>query len=196
MMYWGIGKGIGQRSNNFMLAARRLQWLNWSSCMLWELDMSSLLWYVLQNLELAHPCALLLHSTSRASTAHPWWVLLSMDNNCSLFAGQLIYHKRRCPKVLVPTTRTMGAELQSASSSSIHSHYNKNAVTSIAQPESGQPSQNLFFKGWVTLITKGIFSHANSFICPDFEISVFETSASTPINRMSFVVLKGMINVI
>ncbi|KAM7398987.1 hypothetical protein PAMP_018284 [Pampus punctatissimus] len=60
----------------------------------------------------------------------------------SLFAGQLIYHKRRCPKVLVPTTRTMWAKLQSASSSSIHPHYNKHAVTPIAQPESGQTSQN------------------------------------------------------
>lgn len=110
---------------------------------------------VFHYIKLAHQWALLLHSTSRASTAHPWWVLLSMDNNCSLFAGQLIYHKRRCPKVLVPNTRTMWAKLQSASSSFIHPHYNNHTIRPIAQPESGQPSQNCISRVGSPKLQKG-----------------------------------------
>lgn len=151
MMYWGIGWGIGPKIKHLQLGSPLINsgWIDQPR----RYESLIRAHYYEVNIELAHHCALLLHSSSRAGTPlTPRWVLLSTDNNCSLFAGQLIYHKRRCPKVLVPTTRTMWAKLQSASSSSIHPHYNKHAVTPIAPTQSGRTSQN---QGWFTQIIKG-----------------------------------------
>jgi len=55
--------------------------------------MSSLLKLVLQDIEPARRHALLLQRAPAAALTLGV-LLLSMDNNCSLFAGQLIYHKR------------------------------------------------------------------------------------------------------
>ena len=98
MMYWGIGEGIGPKIKHLQLGFPLINtgWIDQPR------RYGSLIraHYYEANTELAHHRAsLLLHGSSRAGTRlNPRRVLLSTDNNCSLFAGQLIYHKRWCPQ--------------------------------------------------------------------------------------------------
>lgn len=49
-----------------------------------------------------------------------------------------------------------------------------------------------FLTGWFTRISKEVSSYADTFICPDSEIAISETSSASPIKRILFELLVAM----